>query len=292
MKTKLTKNKMKYPTLSIAVLLLLGTVHSSSAQVTQYAVDKSAYFNQTSTADPVVNPAKPLRLQSEVIVFTQGDLSSNPTVTKPAGGTGTSPLTLIYSPDSSSYNVHIIYSDLASLDAAYPDGTYVMNMVSPSFGTKNVNLTLNPDSYRFPRDIPKLSNTTWSGGVLTLDATVSNTLNWNTFTQLSGDDLVFFELNSDLTEIHESGSLTSYTINAGSLTAGQTCQGSIVFAHVTTKDTTSVAGAIGLAGYGVVTEFSIQAVPEPSTWGMFGLGAIGLLFSHTRRRKRTQGATA
>jgi hypothetical protein len=277
---------MKYLTTFIVTLLMLKTLPSAFAQVTQYVVAKDEIFNQTSTAAPSPDATAPWRLDTLVAVSAQSDLSSNPTVTAPSGGTGATPLTLTYNAGSGQYRNRVNFSDRASLDAAYPDGTYVMHMVSPAFGTKNVSLTINPASYAFPTDIPKLSNTTWSNGMLQLDPTVSSTLSWNPFSQLSGNDYVIFDLFGQNVSISQSGNLTSFTINANTLVPGQTYNGDIDFIHITTFDTTSVSGATGQAGYDVFTRFTIQAVPEPSILGMLGFGAFGLLGAVPTRKRR------
>ena len=278
---------MKYLTTLIVTILLLSGLPRAFAQVTQYVAAKDEIFNQTSTAAPSPDATAPWRVDTVVAVNAQSDLSNNPTVTAPSGGTGATPLTLTYNAGSGQYRNRVNFADRASLDAAYPDGTYVMHMVSPVFGTKNVNLTINPASYTFPTDIPKLSNTTWSGGMLQLDPTVSNTLNWNAFSQLSGNDYVIFDLFGQNVSISQSGSLTSFTLNANTLVPGQTYSGDIDFIHVTTFDTTSVSGATGQAGYDVFTHFTIQAVPEPSTWMLLSLGVFGLCAVARRRAPST-----
>ena len=281
MKTNAThamKSQMK-PILSI---LFLATALPGFAGVTQYSVSKQAQFNQTSTSAPTADPTAPFRLQANVDVAASTDLSSDPTATKPAGGTGASPLVLSFNAGSSQYKNNVNFLTLALMNAAYFDGSYVMHMVSPSFGTKDVNLTLNPAAYSIPTDIPKLTNTSWSGGLLQLDPTVGNTLSWNLFTQLTGNDFVDFSLSGLGVNIDVKGSSTSQFLAANTLTPGQTYSGGISFGHVTTNDTTSVAGATGLAGYVSQTKFTVQAVPEPATAGLLGLGA--LLLAGRRQR--------
>ena len=272
------KSQMK-PILSI---LFLATALPGFAGVTQYSVSKQAQFNQTSTSAPTADPTAPFRLQANVDVAASTDLSSDPTATKPAGGTGASPLVLSFNAGSSQYKNNVNFLTLALMNAAYFDGSYVMHMVSPSFGTKDVNLTLNPAAYTIPTDIPKLTNTSWSGGLLQLDPTVGNTLSWNLFTQLTGNDFVDFSLSGLGVNIDVKGSSTSQFLAANTLTPGQTYSGGISFGHVTTNDTTSVAGATGLAGYVSQTKFTVQAVPEPATAGLLGLGA--LLLAGRRQR--------
>lgn len=275
---------MKYRGTFIVTVVWLGLVSRSFAQVTQYVVAKDEIFNQTSTAAPAPDPTAPWRVNTSVTVSAQSDLSSDPTVTS-AGGAGASPLTLTYNAGNGEYRNRVNFTDRASLDAAYIDGTYVMHMVSPSFGTKDVNLTLNPASYTFATDIPTISNTTWSGGMLQLDPTVNNMINWNTFSQLAGNDYVIFDLFGQSVSIFQTGNLASFTINANTLVPGQTYSGDIDFIHLTTSDTTSVSGAKGLSGYDVFTRFTIQAIPEPSTLAMFGVGA-GALFAAQRLLRR------
>ncbi len=271
------------PLLTIA-MLFGGMANTAFSAVVQYVVAKEERLNQTSTAAPTLDPTRPFRLNTQVTVAAQTDLSSNPTATAPAGGTGTSPLTLTYNAGNGNYENKINFLTRIALDTAYLDGTYTMHMVSPAFGTKDVNLTLNPASYTFPTDIPKLTNTTWSGGVLQLDPSVNNTLSWNSFTQLAGNDFVMFGLAGPSVNINQTGNLTSYFIPANTLTIGNTYTGDIGFEHATTSDTSSVSGATGLGGYGTGTRFTIQPIPEPASWATLSGGVLVLLGRKRIRR--------
>ena len=276
------------PPLALAALFA-ALANTAFSAVTQYVISKEERLNQTSTAAPVLDPTRPFRINASVTVAAPADLSSNPTATAPAGGTGASPLTMTYNAGNADYENKINFLSRAALDASYLDGTYIMHMVSPVFGTKDVNLTLSPASYSFPTDIPKLTNTSWAGGVLVLDATVSNTLVWNSFSQLAGNDFVQFGLNGTSVNVNQTGNLTSYVIAANTLSIGNTYTGDIGFNHATTSDSASVAGATGLGGYGTGTRFSIQAIPEPASCISLAVGACALL---ARRRRQGHGCNA
>jgi PEP-CTERM motif len=59
-----------------------------------------------------------------------------------------------------------------------------------------------------------------------------------------------------------------------------------VVATSTTEDLVLTAAATGAPSYGnEFTNFSLSAVPEPSTWAMMGLGFAGLAFAGYRARR-------
>ncbi len=59
-----------------------------------------------------------------------------------------------------------------------------------------------------------------------------------------------------------------------------------VVATSTTEDLVLTAAATGAPSYGnEFTNFSLSAVPEPSTWAMMGVGFAGLAFAGYRRRR-------
>src|SRR4051812_3027101 len=102
--------------------------------------------------------------------------ATNATLTLPAGATGTAAFT--FRSEDGDYEIDQSYSTKAALDAAYPSGTY--RLTGTGIPAAGLNLNLTADAY--PASTPTISNTSWNaGGLLTLDPTVANTINFSTF---------------------------------------------------------------------------------------------------------------
>ena len=80
----------------------------------------------------------------------------------------------------------------------------------------------------------------------------------------------------------------SYTLPAFSLTSGQIYNAGGGFdAVVDLQPNAALPGSYNAAFYGVSTNFVINAVPGPDTWGLM-LSGLALMGAVARRRKQAQ----
>ena len=290
---------MKHVILPLSAVFLLNSGHPTFAAVTGYSVVKEERFFQGSTSTPTADSTTPWRMSADVQVGAQSDLTGSATVTSPGGSGGN--LTVAWDASNNQYKSRTTSATQAALDAAFFDGTYVMKMTLAGPVVKNINLAINPggspSSYNYSTDIPQIlqvngATPTWvtiSGTpYLQLNPSISNTLTWNTFTKLEQNDLIGLDLGTNNPFQQFTTQTTSFTIVAGTYTAGQTYGGKLEFDHLTAKDTDTVSGATGQAGYGVKTGFNIQAIPEPSTVLMFAAGILTLASATRLRKGKTQ----
>jgi hypothetical protein len=156
------------------------------------------------------------------------------------------------------YEISRTYPNLASLNAAFPDGGYTLYSKS----TGSVDLSLTKGLYPVVPQINGGSGTWLPGGILALDPTVSNTLDINTFSGYATAGAAGFmsvglynlsgSSASDLQEQFATESLlageevlaapvTSFTIPAKQMTAGGLYEFVATYATFTDVDKTSVA---------------------------------------------------
>lgn len=179
-----------------------------------------------------------------------------------------------------------------TMDSAFPNGNFTLNNLT---GPGSVTLNLGP-SDAYPADIPAVTNGTWVGEALQVNAVTGMTLCFNNFSAYDAAGMIEFHLyttsgasitgdlasaltlqpNSDLP-------LLSYTIQPGDLIPGQTYFAELSFGSFTTFDELSIDNAFGYALYQNMTGFSISAIPEPSTYAAAaGFLAFGLVLWRRR----------
>ena len=148
-----------------------------------------------------------------------------------------------------------------------------------------------------------LSGGSWSGGKYVIDVnqalTITTSSNFTGYETTGLGALIGLTLDGVQSDHHVSrigpvgftpdddgistNNIATFTIAAGTLTAGQDYEGWATFARVVDHDTTH-SGVYAVAWWGNETSFTVSAIPEPSTYAAFaGLGALGLAVWRRRR---------
>ena len=253
---------------------------SAHANVTFYDLIKLGDFSQTSTAQPVT--ADGYRWSGRIFTDTPGEATS---------GTLTDPSENDYSmnavdPQQIGY-FSSEFADLASLDAAVPGGNYQYSIdggtLSPATAILSLPTTFMPDA------VPYFSAASFAK-IMAFNPFVSNTLDWNTFTNTSTDP-TYFKLNFftvyDLTAggVAFSGagdsSYQSDTIAANTLIAGHTYDFVVDFSSRFEQANAGFGTGTALEGFDYDTGVIATAVPEPVTMLLLAPG----IFFLARRRK-------
>lgn len=254
-----------------------------------YGVVKLYDLTQTSNSapTPVANP-----YGFNAFADGSGTFSGTYTVTYPGGTALPNPRTLTNETDGSSFEDAFAYASIAAVNAAYNNGLYSMAIPNNGSAQSVTGLNLTGDIYP---DAPMITGGTWLGGKLQLDPTINNTINFTAFTLSSGSftnlqDRIFLSSESASYDQGSSTPVTSFVINAGTLTAGQIYDFELVFVNAVYVDTstlTSTGGNEGIAGYVTIVSFDIQAIPEPSTYAaIFGVLALAGVVIHRRRKQQ------
>jgi hypothetical protein len=250
------------------------------------------------------------------------NLSSLDVSLTPPSTTLIGPATL--APSDSSVSPYYIgpYTSSSFNDSGKPvlaNGSYVIGVgphgnAANTFSTSTLNFTGNLYSSAIP--LVNGAGMTWSGGNLTLDATVGNTFNFNTATSgfsttgyptgtttSFGGSVTFLiydaqghpVFGNSSTAFNSDAALTSFNLPAFSLTSGASYDATLEFNVIVAADQSgaihSVYGATTYALYGVQTHLTLVAVPEPADIAAL-LAAASFLAVPLRaiRRKRKLAA--
>lgn len=231
--------------------LSLATVAVQAADVSQFRVLKGQYFAQTSTSAPTAETTTNFAFQCVAEAQMDG-LLTNLTFTAPSA----QPVTV--SPkNNGKFDFERDFGTQAALDAAYPDGNYVLTMKTVNDGTRTATLGLSGGpSDPYPA-MPHISNFTAAQAV---DPASDFTLTWDS---LAGtvNDFVYVQIrDSGRNEVFGSpspgtpgsldGTSTSLFIPARTLRPGQVYQVELFIARgYQPPNTTDYPGVTGIPAY-------------------------------------------
>jgi hypothetical protein len=282
----------------------------SAQTISSYSVEKRIDYNQLSSSTPVLgteadDPGGSYVFDVNVNGSNLGSLSPVDVNLPGSAPFGVFPLT--YSASDGGWHLfggsvpssNYIFTSSAALDANAPNGAYSLLINSTS-----VPLTLSgaAGASVYPAAIPTVTNGTWVGGVLMVNAATGFNFDFNNFATYSNGGGVGFslyatdgsgnattQLVNEFTDSAQTAALTSYDLVGGTLQAGQSYYAQLDFAQITALDTSSIGGATGFADFENETSFSITtaaAIPEPAELGWM-VGAVAAAAALVRQRRRT-----
>lgn len=271
----------------LTVGLLIGShipaVFGQSVEFLSVSKQHSYIQTDNTTTTDAVNP---WRFRASV----EGGSSDLSAITTPTliipGGTGST--TLTYDSGEKSWSVEGSYSSQSALDGAYANSSpdpYKLTALG-----QTVNLILTGDTYP-TAPIATLSGGTISGGVLVWDVSQALTITLD-YSGIDHRGLFIFGNNLNVgNEIFGDGPL-SYTLNASSLTAGQSYIVELslddIVGGTSPSAVSSEVEGMSAAQYAAVytsqTTFTIQAIPEPAAFGSVA-GSLVLMGALLRRRR-------
>ena len=293
---------------------LLPFAQVSGQTVNGIFIGKSVDNVQTDATTVIPNPQSPGPTYGGAYGFqatVEGTGLSAPTVTLAAGST-------MPTANSSSHNGGVLgfnvmdsewaygspnfnnwgATSAAEIDTLFATGDYTISVPTFSAVTLTLGTSLaNISSVVANAPLFTLTGGTWSGGVYVVNVNQAVTITSNAFAGFSSNanGHISFDLfqqggglniNDERLYSDDTGAdnFISYTINADTLTSGQTYSVNGSFAAVLDIDTT-IPGALLAAFLESSTNFTISAVPEPSAYAACaGLVVLGLACWRRRRK--------
>ena len=258
-----------------------------------YNIEDRSIYTQTSSSAPVAEVGNTYGNPGPYNFRAQSPDNTYASITVPGGTT----YSLTYDNTHANYDYYSsAYASQASLEMAFPDGSYTFNPVSTA---PSETLTLTGDDYT---NVPQItmvngSAATWINGDLYLDPTITNTLTWTSFTNSTnaagynyangGNVTAQFNGPSFAQKTQSFGpaggtAFTSIMIAAGSLTPGDSYSGDVNY-DLSSDVINPSPGVFYAAAYQVDNYFTIYAVPEPNVTWLLVLGSV-VLFARRRAR--------
>lgn len=231
-----------------------------------YVVLKEKRYNQTDNSGPILKNDQPYRLETH-ISQASGGIVTGGTVTPPATGSVHTAQSLAAQNDGlGSWGFEQQLASLPALNAAFGDGLYSVHITGAN-GTYNSQLTLSGEMY--PAEVPQLSNTNFSDGVLVIDPTKPFMATWNSFADHGANDVIVFEVSASndgptLLQQILAPDATSQLIPANLLDPEGSYRISLIFLKASDVKTASVPGSTGVAGYALNTRIQVSPAPVPT----------------------------
>ncbi|MDI1338022.1 MAG: PEP-CTERM sorting domain-containing protein [Lacunisphaera sp.] len=265
----------------VLMVLFLGMLVQSSlfAQIVNFLiVEKVHDYTQTDNST-TVDATNPWRFEAHVEGSTLSGIPA-PTITIPSGSGAT---TMIYNAVGDKWTINTPYATQGALDAAYGNGTtYSITARGETISP----ISLTGDSYPLAPLATNLSGGTIVGGILAWNVAQALTITITGTADHMGIDVNGMSYNNGI-EAFSVGTLT-FVVPAASMVAGNNYTVELNFDNfgggtLGTVGTGLLTGAQYAGIYNSSTQFTIQAIPEPSTYAAI-LGAVALGGVMIRRR--------
>ena len=259
-------------------VLLSVPASSTNQDLSQYvAAAKGQLFDQLSSGAPTLSAT------GFVFQTTVTGTSSNTVLSASDQVPGSSNIVLSLSdPEMSKFKFQALFTSKPAMDAVFTNGVYLMVIGTPDEGTFTLAETLPGDDYPNP---PQVLN---FDAAQVINASTNFVFVWGSFTNGTTNDVISFEIDdafgntiTNTPDIGEPGQLdgtvTNFLVPAGILIAGTTNTGYLEFIKVTTRDTNSVPGVLGVTGYSEQTQFSV--VVAGTTVCVFAISPTNAIFT-------------
>lgn len=228
---------------------------SFAGDISFFGLIKEQDFLQTNNSAPVSDTNAPFTFQC--FVDSSGpDLITDASVQLPSSSSR------VLQPDGSDeFAFRESFSSLSALNSIYGVGTYTLTVDSTSFDIAQ--MPMPADAYP---STPQLTNYLAAQAI---NSSNDFTLAWLPFNGGTANDFIQLTIrNSSDNKIIQSGDLgspgalngtnVSFAIPAGVLLPGETYRAELMFAHITTLDSTSISGANGVVAFIKRTRFEMK----------------------------------
>lgn len=243
----------------VAILSVLTSVAASQAvlgaSVSLYDVGKTVNYEQTSDSSVTLATDSAYAFQAFAVATSSQSVFG--ALVYPPGSQFN---VISLQQDGTLWSDQETYNSQVDLDSAFSTGSYSNSWITPA-GFESALLTLPAGTYP---NSPQISN---YAAAQTVDATKDFTLNWNAFAGAGANDFVLVTVSDDSSTVGFrtgfpgqpnalAGTAQSVNIPANTLKSGVNTV-IVGFNKVASRDTTSLAGAVGITTYSAATTITV-----------------------------------
>ncbi|MEO6033931.1 MAG: hypothetical protein ABIQ35_01620 [Verrucomicrobiota bacterium] len=255
-------------------VLFTSALTVSAGDISFYGLIKEQRLVQTNNAAPIPDTNAPFSLQC--FVDSSGpDLITDASIRLPGGASR-----LLTRDGEDEYSFQDVFSTASGLNGVYPAGNYTLTVDSENdiFSTAPLSM---PTAV-FP-NVPQITNYTSAQAVNPNNAF---TFNWVAFAGGTTSDFIEFAVrgnagnavfrSADLGQPNAlNGTNTSIVIPGGTFFSGETYLAELMFAKITTRDSSSIPGATGVVGFTTRTTFAMKTTGQAATVSLQVVGYSG-----------------
>jgi hypothetical protein len=250
---------MSFPAIGLILLILAGPAAFATfgADVKFIEIGKSIFYTQTASAPPLLQAGSAFEFKARIDLNRTQSVSSA-TLKLPFSSGATQALT-----NYGSYlELSQRYSSQPSMNFAFPNGTFTLNLQSAADGKKTNVMTLSNDVYPYAPQVVNFAP------AQAIDSKADFTLQWlppgtgaNDFLRVrifQGDQVVFESGSVPGSAGALGGSATSVMIPKNTLPEGGLFKAQIIATRQSTVDTKGYAGVSAWAAFAITTEFPLH----------------------------------
>ena len=232
-------------------------VHTAPPDVKSFSVSKGHEFVQSSSAAPTPTVSTAFVFTASVVATDAGTVNSASVLT-PRGVT----VPLRLQDDGKTFALRDGCDDQVQVDAAYPDGSYTLQINTVNEGVRNVSLSLSGATYP---NAPRLNN---FDQMQLVESGLTLFVRWDPFAGGATNDFIFVEFDDVFGNIFyitrsygKSGALdgiaTTLAVPNGTFQESQLYRGALLFEKIMAATQSGYPGALGISGYFSRTRFNL-----------------------------------
>lgn len=240
-------------------------------------IAKSRKWIQSGTNWIVPEPGQEFVFDAAIQAYTTGILTTASLTLAPT--TNAPSRNLALQPNGTKLDFSDVASAAAALDSFYGSGVYTLKFPTPHDGNQTLSLSLSTND--FP-PAPRISN---FDALQVVDGSQAFTVSWDHWPGGSISDFVQVRIEDhnfnkffETPDLGKAGALdgraTSVALPAGILPPGQSFEIHVTFTRLSSLDTASYPGAMGLSDFQSRTKVNIQTTPATGNSPVLSLNAL------------------
>lgn len=255
----------------------LLTTRAAAPDVKLFEIAKSSKWIQSGTNSILPEPGQEFVFDAAIQAYTTGILTTASLMLAPT--TNAPSRNLALQPNGTKLDFSDVAGTAAALDSFYGAGVYTLKFPTAHDGNQSLSVSLSTNN--FP-PAPRISN---FDALQTVNGSQAFNVSWDRWPGASISDFIQVRIEDhnfnkffETPDLGKAGALdgraTSTVVPAGILPPGQSFEIHVTFTRLTSLDTSSYPGVMGLSDFQSRTKLNIQTVPAAGSRPVLSLNAL------------------